>query len=134
MLASRDVTTRTAQWIAGVEDPQRITYVGCDESGAIVGFISAVLLEPADRFDAYLQTLYLIESAARQRLGTRLLRALADDLVNRSKRSLALRVLAQNPARAFYERLGARLVPEGIAQDAGTFDDVVYAFDDLTLL
>ena len=34
-------------------------------------------------------------------------------------------------ARKFYERLGARLVPEGIARDAGKFDDVVYAFDDV---
>ena len=27
----------------------------------------------------------------------------------------------------------ARVVPEGIAHDAGKFDDVVYAFDDLAL-
>jgi len=37
-------------------------------------------------------------------------------------------------ARSFYEKLGARLVPEGIAHDAGMFDDVVYAFDDLRAL
>jgi hypothetical protein len=32
------------------------------------------------------------------------------------------------------ERLGARLLPGGIATDAGIFDDVVYAFDDLRVI
>jgi hypothetical protein len=46
-----------------------------------------------------------------------------------------LRVVRENlAARTFYERLGARLVPDGISVDAGLFDDVVYAFDNLGAL
>jgi hypothetical protein len=42
--------------------------------------------------------------------------------------------MRRNPARAFYERLGATLVPGGLTIDAGQFDDVVYAFSDLRML
>ena len=134
MIASRGLAVRTAQWTGGVEDPTRVTYVACDPSGKIVGFISALLLDRPDPFDAYLQTLYLVKEAARSGLGTRLLHALAEDLKARGKRTMSLRVLQNNPARVFYEKLGARLVPEGIEHDAGMFDDVVYAFDDVTAL
>ena len=78
--------------------------------------------------------LILVKEAARSGLGTRLLHALAEDLKARGKRTMSLRVLQNNPARVFYEKLGARLVPEGIEHDAGMFDDVVYAFDDVTAL
>ena len=44
---------------------------------------------------------------------------------------MVLRVLRRNPARAFYERFGARLAPDGLTIDAGLFDDVIYAFPDL---
>jgi len=47
---------------------------------------------------------------------------------------MVLRTLRLNPGRAFYERLGARLLPEGVNIDAGVFDDVAYAFDDLRRL
>ena len=63
-----------------------------------------------------------------------LLRALAADLVLQNCKNMALRVLRANPARAFYEHLGARLVPGGISNDAGLFDDAVYAFDDISTL
>lgn len=126
---------RRRQWATSLQSPERVTLVACDDDGTIVGFASALLLEQPDNgFESYLQTLYFTPEAAGRGTGSRLLRATATDLLARGVVNMALRVVRLNPARGFYERLGARLVPEGIDTDAGVFDDVVYAFDDLHTL
>jgi GNAT superfamily N-acetyltransferase len=131
MIAARNLEARRTQWASSLANHDRVTLVGYDDDCTIVGFASALLLEPDASFASYLQTLYLIPEVTRAKLGTRLLRAMAGDLVQRGRHSMSLRVLRLNPARAFYEKYGARIVPEGIEHDAGTFDDVVYAFDNL---
>lgn len=76
--------------------------------GEVLGFAGAQMLDAAQcGFDSYLATLYLKPELKRQGLGR------------------ALR---------FYEKLGARLIPQGVGVEAGHFDDVVYAFDDLKAL
>ena len=134
-IAGRSLELRRKQWAASLQSPARVTLVACDDANAIAGFSSALLLEQPDGgFASYLQTLYLMPEAARRGTGRRLLEAIAAELLARGIPNMALRVLRLNAARGFYERLGARLVPEGIATDAGNFDDVVYAFDDLRVL
>jgi GNAT superfamily N-acetyltransferase len=134
MIDARTVGVRRAQWSTSLDDPSRVTLVACDASDAVLGFASALLLEPDAPFGSYLQTLYLDPGMKQRGIGRTLLRALAERLREAGIRSMALRTLRLNPARGFYEHLGARLVPEGIANDDGTFDDVVYAFDDITTL
>jgi GNAT superfamily N-acetyltransferase len=132
---ARTVDVRRAQWAQWVNGPSHITLVACDESGAVVGFAGAQLLEgPVEQFGSYLQMLYLMPDVKKRGIGRALLRALAERLHHAGVKTMALRTLRLNPARGFYERLGARLVPEGISIDAGKFDDVVYAFDDITAL
>lgn len=134
-IEARTVERRRAQWAASVEQPDRITLVACDEGGTIQGFASTLLLDGSDGgFQSYLQTLYLDPGAQQRGIGRELLRATAIELRSAGIRNMALRTLRLNPARQFYERLGARLAPEGIANDEGQFDDVVYAFDDLGVL
>ncbi len=130
------LASRTATWHAALAEPQRIVLVACDEHETIVGFASALRLAPArDGFDAYLQALYFTTAAKGRGGGRALLRALAQHLIRAAAANMALRVLRNNaPARVFYERLGARLVPEGCSIEAGGFDDLVYAFDDLRAL
>jgi GNAT superfamily N-acetyltransferase len=135
MIDARTVEVRRRQWAACLEDPNRVTLVACDESDAVLGFASALLLNGTDQaFGSYLQTLYLEPRAKNGGIGRQLLRALAERLRVTGVSTMALRTLRLNPARGFYEHLGARLVPEGIANDAGQFDDVVYAFDDINVL
>jgi len=132
-IEQRSYDVRLAQWQACLEDRRRITFVAA-LNGEIAGFASALLLDrTAEGYDAYLQTLYLMPQTTGRGVGKELLRALVRKLVELGCTSMALRTLKQNPARAFYERLGARIVPEGIRIDEGVFDDVVYVFDDLTL-
>jgi L-amino acid N-acyltransferase YncA len=133
--AKRTLDVRRSMWAKRICEPGRITLVACEENGAVVGFASALVFGHSDDgFDSYLQTLYLIESAKGRGTGSMLMRAMAAALRAAGARNMALRVLRLNSARRFYEGLGAHLVPEGITHDAGLFDDVVYAFDDLRAL
>ncbi|HTV72721.1 MAG TPA: GNAT family N-acetyltransferase [Candidatus Acidoferrales bacterium] len=135
VIDARTVEVRREQWAPLLEKPNRITLVACDESGEVVGFASALLLdEPDRRFGSYLQTLYLVPDVKKQGIGRALLRAMAQRLFDGGIESMALRALRLNPARRFYEHLGARVVPEGIEHDADHYDDVVYAFDDVRVL
>jgi GNAT superfamily N-acetyltransferase len=134
-IAARTVEVRRAQWAACIEEADRITLVACDEDGGVQGFASAILLDGSDNgFQSYLQTLYLWPDKQNRGIGRQLLHELVTRLRAAGAKNMALRTLRRNPARGFYERLGARPAPEGIAHDAGLFDDVVYAFDDLQLL
>jgi GNAT superfamily N-acetyltransferase len=133
VIDARTVEVRTNQWAAFLSDSHSIALVACDEGGIVQGFTSALLLDGSDGgFQSYLQTLYVRPGAWRQGIGRELLRCVCTKLHAAGVKNMALRTLRLSSARAFYERLGARLVHEGIAHDAGRFDDVVYAFDDIS--
>jgi len=136
VIDARTLERRIDQWRTALRDPNRVTFVSCVDDAAIVGFASAlVFVPPRDGFDSYLQTIYLLSNAKGTGIGKSLVRAVAQDLTGRGCKNMALRVLAKNPARGFYERLGARLLIDGLSIDAGIFpDDVAYAIDDLKTL
>lgn len=128
----RPLQRRREQWALCLKEPERITLVACDENGDVKGFASAVILdESGSPFHSYLQTIYLQPGAKGRGLGRALLAAISKELLAAGARNMVLRTLRLNPARGFYERLGARFVPDGMELEAGIFDDVVYAFDDL---
>jgi GNAT superfamily N-acetyltransferase len=132
---SRTVELRKAMWHRLLGEPRRVTLVACDGSGAVTGFASAfTLAEPHNGFDSFLQMLFVAEPLKGKGIGRALLAAIAEEMHSAGARGMALRTLRLNPARAFYERVGAELVPEGIDIDRGEFDDVVYGFRDLSSL
>jgi GNAT superfamily N-acetyltransferase len=131
----RPLAVREVQWTESLRNGDRTTLVACDDAGALTGFACAWLIDRAQYgFDSYLATLYLRPDVKRRGIGRALLVATAEELAAAGARDMALRTLRLNTARQFYERLGARLVPEGMALHAGEFDDVVYVFDDLKRL
>ena len=135
LIEERTLDFRIAQWNDIFTQPGRTTLVAQDDTGATLGFASACSLSPrVDAFDSYLQMLYLIAAVKRRGIGRALLRALARKLLETGCRNMALRVVRNNPARQFYEGLGAVLSGRGLSIDAGIFDDVVYEFADLGAL
>jgi GNAT superfamily N-acetyltransferase len=131
----RTIEYRIDAWSETFEVPGQMTYVAEANGSAMLGFASVIVMPTApDGFDCYLGLLYLAADAKGRGIGRALLRTLAADLVRQNCKNMALRVLRANPSRAFYEHLGARLVSGGISNDAGLFDDVVYAFDDISTL
>jgi len=132
VIDARTVEVRTGQWASAILDPRSFVFVACDSEGAVQGFSSAYVLDDlGGGFQSYLQTLYVRPQLWRKGIGHQLLQAVCSHLKALGVPNLALRTMRLGDARKFYERLGARLVPEGIARDAGKFDDVVYAFDDV---
>ncbi|HET9095070.1 MAG TPA: GNAT family N-acetyltransferase [Candidatus Baltobacteraceae bacterium] len=128
----RPLERRRIQWLEWLENTSHVVLVGCNDGGEILGFAGARMLEAAQwGFDSYLATLYLQPALKRQGLGKMLLRAIAAELRAQGAGTMVLRTLRLSPARRFYEKMGARFIPEGVDVDAGHFDDVVYAFDDL---
>lgn len=131
----RPLEVRRKHWKAWLARAEQITLVACDGSGGVLGFVGARLLDANETgFDSYLAMLYVRPELKGRGLGKALLGAMSAELLALGSRTLVLRTLRLNPARGFYERLGARFVPEGVDIEAGTFDDVVYAFDDLERL
>lgn len=134
LIEDRTFERRQMLWRRVLAEGTALVFVA-DDCGTIAGFASARPLNPTvDGFDAYLQAIYVRTESKSQGIGRALLRALAAALIKQDCANLALRTLRFGDARGFYERLGARLVPDGFTLDAGTFDDVVYAFDDINRL
>lgn len=130
----RPLARRQQQWRDWLARDEQITLVACGGDETVLGFAGARMLDGSEGFDSYLAMLYLRPDVKGHALGKTLLAAIAAELLALDAENMVLRTLRLNPARAFYERLGARLIPEGMNVDAGVFDDVVYAFDDLRAL
>ena len=106
-----------------------------ESKGVTDGFASAFRTAAEPGFAAMLSNLYVLRAAHRHGVGRALLAALFGDLLaNGIDRIWLLTLRDDNPARRFYEKLGARLVREQPAPAVlgrGVMD-VVYCFDDLT--
>lgn len=127
---SRTIAFRESMWRRLLDEPRRVTLVWCGDDGTVGGFASAFpLSEPHGGFDSFLQMLFVAEPLKGHGIGRELLAAIARRVYEDGARHLALRTLRANPARAFYERMGAQLVEPGIDVDAGEFNDVVYGID-----
>ena len=108
---------RRAHWERVLDEDGRDVFVAVGHDGAVIGFVCGGPMPesihgrpPIRGFDAYVDALYVLAAAHGHGAGRALLRALAQRLRERGLRSLALHVVAENPARQFYEHLGARFI------------------------
>lgn len=127
---------RVEEWQQSLVQAQSWTFVH-EDGGAVDAFTSAYRKSDEPGFDALLSTLYVLRSAQGKGVARQLLRRLARELAANGVHGLWLLTLRdRNPARGFYERLGAVLVREQPAPailGEGTID-AVYAFPDLRVL
>lgn len=100
---------RARIWARAVDDPAAIVYVAETPAGEIVGAASGAPA-PAEYpdYQGELQAIYLLAAYQGQGLGRRLFAAVAQRLAERGLHSLLVWVLADNPARRFYEALGGQ--------------------------
>lgn len=80
------------------------------EGPGVVGFVTGGLSRRPQIAEGEIETLYLLDDFRDRGIGRRLMRAIASHLASLGARSAYVWVLEENPARWFYERLGARLV------------------------
>jgi ribosomal protein S18 acetylase RimI-like enzyme len=116
---------RTAFWDAILTEGKRKVLVA-EADGRIVGFVCGGAMPeslrgrpPIPGYDAYVYTLYILAAWHERGIGRALLGTLAQRLREDGFESLALHVTQTNPARTFYERLGAQFIA------AEPFDEAV---------
>ena len=133
------IDERTAVWerrLRGESRGQSDTIVAESTAGSVVGFLSGgQIREPEPGFDAELHAIYLEQSAQGLGIGRHLSREWAGIAIGRGYRAAVVRVLALNPARLFYERLGARRIRDAeLAIGGKPYPEIWYGWDDLHIL
>jgi GNAT superfamily N-acetyltransferase len=105
-------------------------------SGDLVGFASGgPHREATPGFDAELHAIYILKNAQGHGLGRRLVVEWATLAAAHGLGAAVVRVLAANPARGFYERLGARWIKEADLQiGREQYPEIWYGWDDLHAL
>jgi len=115
---------------------ESFTYVAETETGEIVGFAAAGPERDGNsRYKGELYAIYVLKARQKEGVGSLLLQAVAGRLVEMGIRSMLVWVLADNPSREFYERLGGRLLEsEFIEIGDAEYEEVAYGWDDVTAL
>ena len=131
-LARLSYEQREHLWNQVLTDPSRFVYVAEDEPGQIVGFISGGPEPNGDiLYTGEIDAIYLLVPYQGQGIGRRLVITLASRLIQESMTALLVWVLAANPARKFYERLGGQLVYEKETSIGGaSLIEVAYGWRD----
>jgi ribosomal protein S18 acetylase RimI-like enzyme len=123
---------REAGWRSVILREPRDVRVAVDGRGAIVGFGSCGSNRGDRFFSGEVFTLYIAPDWQNQGVGRRLLIALFRRLVAAGRHSVIVWVLRDNPARFFYERLGARQVSrKSLAVGGMAIEAIAYGWRDL---
>jgi L-amino acid N-acyltransferase YncA len=115
---------------------RQTVYVAESANDGVVGFASAgPCADETLDFDQQISAIYLLADFQGRGLGRRLVAAVASDLASQGARSLCLWVLAANPSRGFYERLGGRAIGAKPIEFGGVpLEEIAYGWDDIGYL
>ena len=112
ILAALSIPDRLAKWRVILAQPaaEGVTFLAEEDSGALLGFSSCGPQRTPELasqgFGGEISALYILRRAQREGVGTALMRAAAQRLMERGHHAASLWVLRDNlPARHFYEQL-----------------------------
>lgn len=105
---------RHGSWRKWLESESWHTFVA-ENGGEIVGFACAFADTTEPGYDVYLNTLYVLKAMQRRGIARDLLRALARPLLDDGLSAMWWLTLRDNPACAFYERIGAQVLRDQAA-------------------
>lgn len=114
-------------------------YIAEDADGRVVGFACGGPRQASDPayipYTGEVYAIYLLREMHGQGTGRALVRAVAGRLAEHGMRSLLIWVLAENPARRFYEAIGGMLVGEQPITIGGReLVEVAYGWPDTGML
>jgi len=132
------VERRESSWresLAAQVPPSVTTLVGCDARGNVVAFVSGGKERTGQLgCDGEIYAIYLRQEAQRKGLGASLVRQFVHELDARGFGSMAVWVLALNPSRRFYERLGGSVIGQQQIERGGQpFIEVAYGWQSLNV-
>ena len=132
-LASLSVEARAARWsrILTETEGNKLVRVAEDEAGDIVGFASAGPERTGELgYEGELYALYVRAEHQRRGVGRALTLSVVEGLEEARLRSMLLCVLAENPARRFYEVIGGTPVATREIEIEGTvLDEIAYGWE-----
>jgi ribosomal protein S18 acetylase RimI-like enzyme len=142
MLDALSVAERTGRWeriLNDMTDTLDASAFVAEWVGEAVGFASGCNQRDEtlgmQGFTGEISAIYVLKRAQRQGAGGRLLRAVALSLCDQGHKAASLWVLRDNqPARRFYERLGAVVEGEKEDRDSATLVELAYGWRDLSVL
>ena len=131
-LAGFSYDERELLWREVITSSRRSVYVAENEREEIIGFVSGGRARDRETlYDGELDAIYLLAPYQRNGIGRQLVVALATRLIEQDIRSLLVWVLAVNPARKFYERLGGQLIDQKPTSIGGeSLIEVAYGWRD----
>ncbi|MGA8275166.1 MAG: GNAT family N-acetyltransferase [Thermoplasmata archaeon] len=116
--------------------PDEPVYVAEVEPAGIVGFAvgGRARGEPPLGYEGELISIYLLPEHQRRGIGRELVRRVARSLIEAGFQGMLVRVLSANPARLFYERLGARsLGIDSVTIGDQELEETVYGWSNIEL-
>ena len=133
-LKGLDEMLRAKLWSERIQSGSQVSVA--EWGGRVVGFAAGgPNREPVGECDAELYAIYLLRDAQKRGIGLGLLRSMANALMERNFKSMAVWVLEQNRSRVFYEKTGARMVTSKVIEIGGAkLMEVAYAWADLAVL
>jgi GNAT superfamily N-acetyltransferase len=133
-LASLSYAQRERLWHQFLTPPgnQTIVYVAADASDQVVGFASGGPERSGDTiYTGELYAIYLLAAYQRRGIGRQLMTTLVSRLFQDGMTALLLWVLAANPARQFYERLGGKQIyTKTVTMGNTSLDEIAYGWQD----
>jgi len=133
----RQLGERRARWTDRLTNlPNDPVVVAEVEPAGIVGFAvgGPARGKPPLGYDAELISMYLLPEHQRRGIGRELVRRVARSLLDLGFEGMLVRVLTANPARVFYERLGAhRLGIDTVSIGGQELEETVYGWANLDL-
>ena len=106
------------------------------EPAGVVGFAvgGRARGEPPIGYEGELISIYLLPEHQRKGIGRELVRRVARSLIDAGGQGMLVRVLSANPARLFYERLGARsLGIDTVSIGGQELEETVYGWSSIDL-
>ena len=134
-LASLSYKRRTEQWVNVLDQHAESNWVYVAESDQveIVGFVSCgPLRERMEIFQAELYAIYLLQEWQMRGIGQKLFERAVDDMQSRGYQSMMLWVLENNPACAFYQRMGGTRVGKKEIEIGGArLTEIAFGWEEL---
>lgn len=133
LLAQLSCERSEGRWRENLSGAGTFGYVAEDDDGRIVGFAFAGPERDGDPvYQGELYAIYILEDYQRRGIGRQLVRAVVGRLVERGLYSMLIWVLAENPARGFYEALGGQPVRQKHLERGGKeLLEIAYGWEDI---
>lgn len=137
-LAGLSCDEREITWARALADREskEFTFVADHPDEGVVGFATGGPERSGmSDYSGELMAIYLLQTAQRGGTGRRLISAVANWLADSGHQSMMVWVLADNPSRRFYEKLGGVAIAEKLIELAGVqLVEVALGWKDLTRL